>query len=70
MGGACTKSTVVQVGESTVENDMLTKQLEESKAREELHFKVRTAPSPIATPFPSNPIHFTLIHPPLLCILL
>ena len=39
MGGACTKGTV-QVGERTMESDLLDRQLEESKAREELHFKV------------------------------
>ena len=49
MGGACTKSTVVHGGDSTAENDMLTKQLEESKAREELHFKVLPTHR---TPFP------------------
>lgn len=68
MGGACTKSTVT-AGEHTEENDMLDKQLEESKAREELHFKVNTTTHRTTTT--SQPIACrlqpTLTVVPLMC---
>ena len=40
MGGACTKSTVYQPTERTIETDTIDRQLDEAKAREELHFKI------------------------------
>ena len=40
MGGACTKSTVYQPVERTTETESIDRQLDEAKAREELHFKI------------------------------
>ena len=40
MGGACTKNTVYQPAERTTETESIDRQLDEAKAREELHFKI------------------------------